>query len=80
MGYFSLILAVALVFNSVAVSQVTAAPESKETQTRSTTQGSRIRSEVEKRGTGKQSQVKVKLKTTLRCEATSARLEVRLSR
>src|SRR5437899_8601313 len=62
MGYFSLILAVALVFDGVAVSQVTAAPESKETQTRSTTQGSKIRSEVEKRGSGKQSQVKVKLK------------------
>ena len=50
MGYFSLILLVAVVFNSVAVSQVTVAPESKETQTRSTTQGSKIRSEVEKRG------------------------------
>jgi len=62
MGYFSLILAVVLVFDGVAVSQVTTAPESKETQTRSTTQNSKIQSEVEKRGTGKQSQLKVKLK------------------
>jgi preprotein translocase subunit SecF len=61
MGYFSLILAVALVFNSIA-DQVTAAPENKEAQTRSAAQGSKIRSEVEKRGAGKQSQVKVKLK------------------
>ena len=44
MRYFSLILAVALVFNSVAVSQVTAAPESTDTQDRSKRVTSRPRS------------------------------------
>ena len=46
MRYFSLILAVALVFNSVAVSQVTAAPESKDTQARSKRVTSRPRSDA----------------------------------
>ena len=67
MKYFTLLLVAVLVFNSVAVAQAT--------QTQGASQAAKVKTEVQKRGIGEKSRVKVRLRNKAEVKGYISKIE-----